>query len=153
MNMVMKLTKELFENVIAYIFSEPGAMGAGGYIKCLNSNGDTFSVCYLDETTGWEKIKENFEGINGCKFNGPHRNAFYSANVLAIGRNDDIVTTIKEGWREICFDCGHHFVCKEEYASGFIDFFEGMESYEIILYGMDKITKANFVDVLKSNIS
>ena len=101
MNMVMKLTKELFENVIAYIISEPGAMGAGGYIECLNSNGDTFSVCSLDEATGWEKIKENFEGINGCKFNGPHRNAFYSANVLAIGRNDDIVTTIKEGWRDM----------------------------------------------------
>lgn len=146
----MKLTKELFEDVIAYIFSEPGAMGAGGYVKCLNSNGDTFYVCYLDEETSWEVLKENFDGINGCSFNGPHRNAFYSANVFVLGGNDDVVTTIKEGWREICFDCGNHFVCKEEYARGFIDFFEGMEDFEIICEGMGKIKEANFVDQLES---
>lgn len=148
--MVMKLTKELFENVIAYVFSEPGAMGAGGFIECLNSDGDMFSVCYLSEETSWEKIKANFDGINACRFNGPHKNAFYSSSVLRLGGNDDVITTIKEGWREVCFDCGHHFVCKEEYARVFIDFFEGMSGCEIICEGMEKIKEANLVEQLDS---
>lgn len=39
----MKLTKELFKDVIAYIFAEPGAMGAGGCIECLRLSGELFS--------------------------------------------------------------------------------------------------------------
>ena len=68
----MKLTKQLFEDVIAYIFAEPGAMGASGVIECLKVTGETFKVCYLDEKTNWKLVKENFDAINGCKFNGPH---------------------------------------------------------------------------------
>lgn len=146
----MKLTKELFEDVVAYIFAEPGAMGASGVIECLKVTGDTFNVCYLDEETNWELIKENFAAINGCKFNGPHRKAYYSANVLVLGGNDDIVTTINDGWREICFDCGNHFVCKEEYARGFIKFFEGMDGCQIICDGMEKIQDEHFVEKLDS---
>ena len=145
----MKLSKELFEDVIAYIFAEPGAMGAGGCIECLTSNGDTFFFSYLDEETNWELVKENFEGINGCKFNGPYRNAHFSANLICIGGSDDeIITTIKEGWREGCFDVGNHFVCKEEYANAFIEFFEGMKGYEIICDGIRKIQKEKFVEKL-----
>ena len=146
----MKLTKELFEDVVAYIFAEPGAMGASGVIECLKATGEIFNVCYLDEETNWELVKENFKAINGCKFNGPHRKAFYSANVLVIGGDDDIVTTINDGWREICFDCGNHFVCKEEYARGFIKFFDGMEGYQIICEGMKKIQDEHFVKKLDS---
>lgn len=31
----MELTKTLFEDVVAYMISEPGAMGAAGRIECL----------------------------------------------------------------------------------------------------------------------
>lgn len=146
----MTLTKELFEDVVAYIIAEPGAMGASGELECLKSTGETFCVCYLDEETNWELIKENFEAINGCKFNGPHRDAVYSADVLVFGGGDDIVTTINDGWREICFDCGNHFVCKEEYACGFIELFEGMDGCQIICEGMEKIKKEHFVEKLNS---
>lgn len=144
----MKLEKDLFNNVIAYIFGEPGAMGANGMIECLNNTGEVFRICYFDKETSWEKVKECFDGINGCKFNGPDRKAFFSANFLVIGGSKDIVTTIKEGWREICFDCGNHFVCKEEYAHGFIEFFMGMEGYQIICDGMEKIKKEKFYEKL-----
>ena len=40
----MKLTKNLFEDVVAYIFAEPGAMGAAGSIECLKSNGESFRL-------------------------------------------------------------------------------------------------------------
>ena len=89
----MKLEKDLFDDVIAYIIGEPGAMGANGIIECLNSTGEVFHICYLDEETSWEKIKECFDGING--FNGPDRKSFFSTNILVLG-DDDIVTTIKE---------------------------------------------------------
>ena len=49
----MKLTKELFEDVVAYIFAEPGAMGASGVIECLKATGEIFNICYLDEETNW----------------------------------------------------------------------------------------------------
>lgn len=144
----MKLSKELFEDVVAYIFAEPGAMGAGGEIECLKATGETFNVCYLNEETNWKLVKENFKAINGCRFNGPHRKAFYSANVLVFGGDEDIVTTINDGWREICFDCGNHFVCKEEYARGFIKFFEGMDGCQIICEGMKKIQDEHFIEKL-----
>lgn len=47
----MKLTKNLFEDVVAYIFAEPGAMGAAGSIECLKSNGESFIFFYIDEET------------------------------------------------------------------------------------------------------
>ena len=144
----MKLEKDLFDDVIAYIIGEPGAMGANGIIECLNSTGEVFHICYLDEETSWEKIKKCFDGINGCKFNGPDRKSFFSTNILVLGGDYDIVTTIKEGWREICFDCGNHFVCKEEYAHGFIEFFMGLEGYQIICDGMEKIKKEKFCEKL-----
>ena len=43
----MKLTKNLFEDVVAYIFAEPGAMGAAGSIECLKSNGESFIFFYI----------------------------------------------------------------------------------------------------------
>ena len=145
----MKLTKELFEDVIAYIFAEPGAMGAGGDIECLKLSGEPFFFSYLDEESNWKLVKENFEGINGCKFNGPHRDVVNSANILCLGSFDDeIVTTIKEGWREVCFDAGNHFVCKAEYADAFAKFFDGMEGYEIICDGFRKIQNEKFIETL-----
>lgn len=109
----MKLTKKLFEDVVAYIFAEPGAMGAAGSIECLKSNGESFIYFYIDEETNWQKTKECFDGINGCKFNGPHPKTFYKESLLSLGGNDDIVTRIKLGWKEIAFDAGNHFVCKK----------------------------------------
>ena len=124
----MKLTKNLFEDVVAYIFAEPGAMGAAGSIECLKSNGESFIFFYIDEETNWQKTKECFDGINGG--------------------NDDIVTKIKPGWKEIAFDAGNHFVCKKEYSRGFIEFFSGMKPYEIIVDGMNKIKKEHFYEKL-----
>lgn len=83
------------------------------------------------------------------KFNGPHKDVFYSGECFRIGGSNDIVTTINNGWREICFDCGNHFICKEEYAQGFIDLFKGMECFEIICDGVETIQATNFADKLE----
>lgn len=144
----MELTKKLFEDVVAYIISEPGAMGAAGSIECLKKDGKIFSFSYLDEETSWEKTKECFDGINGCTFNGPHSKTFYKENLFIFGGDDGIVTRIKPGWKEIAFDAGNHFVCKKVYSRGFIEFFTGMEPYKIILHGMNKIKKEHFYEKL-----
>lgn len=114
----------------------------------LKKNGEVFSFSYLDEETNWEKTKECFDGINGCKFNGPHPKTFYKENLFVLGGSDGIVTRIKPGWKEIAFDAGNHFVCKKVYSRGFIEFFMDMEPYKIILYGMDKIEKECFYEKL-----
>lgn len=67
-------------------------MGAAGSIECLKSNGESFIFFYIDEETNWQKTKECFDGINGCKFNGPHPKTFYKESLLSLGGNDEIVT-------------------------------------------------------------
>lgn len=58
----MKLEKDLFDDVIAYIIGEPGAMGANGIIECLNSTGEVFHICYFDEETSWERLRSVLMG-------------------------------------------------------------------------------------------
>ena len=140
----MKLTKDLFKDVIAYIFSEPGAMGSPGDVEFINSDGTTFVVCYMSSESSWDNLKENFEEINRCKFNGPYKDALFYGDCIRIAGSNDIVTTINAGWRELCFDSGNHFVCKEEYVQIFIDLFMGMESYEIICNGVNMIQESNY---------
>ena len=102
----------------------------------------------LSESGSGQGISECFDGINGCKFNGPHPKTFYKESLLSLGGNDEIVTKIKPGWKEIAFDAGNHFVCKKEYSRGFIEFFSGMKPYEIIVDGMNKIKKEHFYEKL-----
>lgn len=136
----MELNKQMFESVVAYVFAEPGAMGLHGTIECLNERGESFLINYLEEEDTWERLKECFEGVRGAKFNGPHKKAIFAPRVLVLGGSeDDPVTTAPDGWRFIAFDCGNHFVCREEYARGFIDLFMGMEPTDIILHGFEKV--------------
>lgn len=45
------MNKEMFNDVFVFAFSEPGAMGTGGYIDCITDKGERFSICYLSEET------------------------------------------------------------------------------------------------------
>lgn len=142
------IDNKTFENVIAYIFSELGAMGENGTIECLEKSGERFSVDYRNEETEWEKIKECWPAINGCKFNGPDEQASIIPFLIFLGTDYGPCTHINDGWKEICFDCGNHFVVKEEFADKFLEFFKDMEGFMIICDGMDKIEEEKFVETL-----
>lgn len=137
----MKLTKELFHDVVAFVFSEPGAMGCAGTIRFLRANGQSFFIDYLEGNT-WSLLKETFSGVKEAVFNGPNPLTPYVANVFALGGSpDDPKPKNAEGWHEIAFDCGNHMSVRREYARGFINLFAGKEPTEIILDGFDIIRK------------
>lgn len=58
----MKLEKDLFDDVIAYIIGEPGAMGANGIIECLNSTGKYFIFVILTKKQVGKRLRSVLMG-------------------------------------------------------------------------------------------
>ena len=83
-------------------------------------------IGWLQENMGKNEAEEIFGDINGCEFDGPN-------------------SIIKEGWQEICYYEGYHFVCKDEYAEKFREFFDGWNSSRIVINGIYDIAKSNIV--------
>ena len=69
--MANKLTKEMFQEVIAFFVSEWGAMGPNGTMGFYTRSGEYFQVNYLSEETPYQKVKEYFPALQGCCWNGP----------------------------------------------------------------------------------
>ena len=53
--MANKLTKEMFQEVIAFFVSEWGAMGPNGTMGFYTRSGEYFQVNYLSEETPYQK--------------------------------------------------------------------------------------------------
>ena len=140
----MKLTKELFEDVIVYRMSEPGAMGYGGVIEFLKKSGESFELNYLSEATPWEEIKKFFPAIKGCRFNGRPMGEENSSGEIVIGA-DGALTKVNFGWKLMYLDFGHHMVCKEQYFSTLKEVFKDMDNCEIAFNGIEKLKEVNFV--------
>ena len=112
----MKLNKILFQDVIIYRVSEPGAMGPSGTITCFSKDGESFTLDYTSAETPWEEIKKCFPAIDGCRFDGPTKQEEPFINLIVIGRRlDDESTHVNEGWKHMWLDFGNHLVCREEY--------------------------------------
>ena len=67
--MANKLTKEMFQDVIAFFVSEWGAMGPNGTMGFYTRSGEYFQVNYLSEETPYQKVKEYFPALQGCCWN------------------------------------------------------------------------------------
>lgn len=145
--MNMELTKELFKDIIAYRLSEPGAMGPARTIEFLKRTGESFEIDYGQEETSWEKVKENFEEINGCIFNGPMKNEVASSNTIIIGMSENeenAYTKIRPGWKHFYLDFGNHLVVKNEYYLEFRDIFKGVENIDRTFDWIKIIHKTDF---------
>lgn len=129
----MELTKELFKDIIAYRLSEPGAMGPARTIEFLKRTGESFEIDYGQEETSWKKVKENFEEMNRCIFNGPMKNEVTSSNTIIIGMSENeenAYTKIRPGWKHFYLDFGNHLVVKNEYFLEFRDIFKNVENID-----------------------
>lgn len=112
------------KDVIAYVYGELGAARLDEIVfRCLKASGENFGVSQL---RNFEELKKIFGDINGCEFDGPN-------------------SIIKEGWQEICYYEGYHFVCKDEYAEKFRKFFDGWNSSRIVINGIYDIAKSNII--------
>ena len=145
----MRLTNELFNDVIAYRMSEPGAMGPSGSLAILKKNGESFEFDYLSDKTPWEEIKKCFPSIVGCRFNGPMENEMRISQEIVIGGFGE-PTRINAGWKHFYLDFGNHLVCKEEYYEKLENIFKGFRN-SAIAYGWTEILKeAGFVQNLNN---
>lgn len=109
------LEREMFKDIVAFTFSEPGAMGANGMMTFYRKNGESFTVNYLSNETPYGKIKELFPELKECYWNGPMRKEPAAFKTIVIGGSpDDKETTIPKGWRHIYLDFGNHLTVKAE---------------------------------------
>ena len=60
------MNKEMFNDVFAFAFSEPGAMGAGGYIDCMTTSGSRFDICYCSMRHQGVRGKNVFRCLGRC---------------------------------------------------------------------------------------
>ena len=140
----MKLTNELFNDVIAYRMSEPGAMGPSGSLAILKKNGESFEFDYLSDKTPWEEIKRCFPGINGCRFNGPMIDEKRGEGELVIGGFGKS-TTVNPGWKHFYLDFGNHLVCKEEYYEKLEKTFKGFDNIDITFDWIKILNESGFI--------
>ena len=145
--MNVELTKELFKDIIAYRLSEPGAMGPARTIEFLKRTGESFEIDYGQEETSWDKVKENFEEINGCVFSGPRKNEAYTLFPIPKGfcyDDGNAHTKIRPGWKHFYLDFGNHLVVKNEYFLEFRDIFKNVENIDRTFDWVKIIHKTDF---------
>lgn len=91
-----ELSKELFNDVVVFFESEPGAMGPSGTLEFLKKNGEHFYVDYIGEETPFSLLKELFpEGLEGACFNGH-------------------MTKLPDAFRHIYLDFGNHLCVRKD---------------------------------------
>lgn len=109
------LTKEMFENIVAISFSEPGAMGANGDMTFYRESGDCFTINVLSNATSYSKVKEMFPVLKDYYWNEPMITESAAMRTIVIGgSSDDKETCIAKGWRHIYLDFAHHPTVKQE---------------------------------------
>ena len=92
--MANKLTKEMFQDVIAFFVSEWGAMGPNGTMGFYTRSGEYFQVNYLSEETPYQKVKEYFPALQGCCWNGPMKTDRAFPFTIVIGDDAGESTTL-----------------------------------------------------------
>lgn len=116
------MNKEQFNDVFVFAFSEPGAMGAGGYIHCITDKGNRFSICYLSDDTPWNEVKNCFPMLKECCFNGPMKNRPSSKPEIVIyldDKNMDKETKVAAGWKHMYMGAGNHLVIREDHYKAY----------------------------------
>ena len=128
---VNKLTKEMFDGVIAFSFSEVGAMGPRGTMGFYTKSGKHFQVDYLSKETAYKKVKECFPTLKGCYWNGPMKNEFASLSTIVIGADSSESTRISEGYKHLYLDMGNHLCVQKELFRYVKNLFGDMRNSEI----------------------
>lgn len=139
------LKKEMFENVAAFSFSEPGAMGANGTMTFYRETGESFTINYLSEETPYSEIKELFPVLKECYWNGSMRAESAALRTIVIGGSpEDKETCIPKDWRHIYLDFGNHLTVKRGVYRFVKDLFEEKENCEITFRWTGMLDKAEF---------
>jgi len=109
-----EIKNEMFENVVAFSLSEPGAMGPAGIMCVLNQNGNIYHFNFLSEETPYSKIKEYFPLLEVCYWNGPMIGEFEGQGVVCLGRNNSFSTKIPSNFYHLYLDLGNHLCIRKD---------------------------------------
>lgn len=139
-----KIDKNMFEDIVVFSVSEPGAMGP--LDMCFyRRNGETFNLDYKSEETPYSMIKEYFPVLRDCYWDGPMKNETVASGTIVIGGSaDDRETCVAEGWRHIYLDYGNHLAVKKELYHAVKDILRGKDNCEITFYWPDMLANASF---------
>ena len=140
--MANKLTKEMFQDVIAFFVSEWGAMGPNGTMGFYTRSGEYFQVNYLSEETPYQKVKEYFPALQGCCWNGPMKTDRAFPFTIVIGDDAGESTRIPDGYRHIYLDMGNHLCVREELFGYVKKFFQDKENVELTFGWQDILAEA-----------
>ena len=139
------LEKEMFDDIVVFSVSEPGAMGPGGVMTFYKKNGECFSVDYLSETTPYASIKNLFPVLRECYWDGPMSTELAAARTIIIGdSSDDKETCVPEGWRHIYLDFGNHLAVKKEFYQAVKEVFGDKSNCDITFWWADMLDGAYF---------
>ena len=145
-NHMNEINAEMFEQIIIFSLSEPGAMGPNGHMTFLNKSGKHFTVDYTYEGTSYQKIKELFPELRAYRWFGPMKSEMLAAPTIVIGGSaDEPETKVAEGWKHIYLDYGNHLAVKEEYYSEVKKLFLDKENRDITFYWPEMIVSSNFI--------
>lgn len=137
----VELCKEVFEDVIAFSMSEPGAMDPHN-MTFLKSNGEFFYVDYMFEDT-YSILKEAFPALKECYWNGPMRSEAAAVTTIVIG-GEGQETRIPRGWRHIYLDFGNHLPVKEALYGEAREILQGKDNCEITFDWVKILSAAGF---------
>lgn len=140
------LTKEMFENIVAFSFSEPGAMGANGNMTFYRESGDCFTIDVLSNATSYSKVKEMFPLLKAYfGEEGPMRTESAAMRTIVIGGSlDDKETCIAKGWRHIYLYFAHHLTVIQEVYRFIIDILKEKANPEVTFRWTEILNEADF---------
>ena len=142
--MSKELTKKLFEDVVVFFFSVPGAMGLHN-MSFYKKSGESFSVDYLSNETPYGLLKELFPVLQDCYWDGPMRGEKEAEGTFVFGReNDGRETHVAAGWKHMYLNYGNHLAIREELYDEVVHLFKGIGMSVITFDWIDILERAGF---------
>lgn len=127
----MKLCKDLLRDIVAFSFSEPGAMGLRD-MTFYKSTGESFTVDYMSDDVSYSKLKEYFPVLQDCYWNGPMKTEVAHFTTIVIGgAPTDKETKVAKGWSHIYLDFGNHLTVNTEFYDTVKEIIQGKDNCDI----------------------
>ncbi len=106
-------------DIIAFVLTEPGAMGMGGLFACITNKKEYAEYNYVNGDISYLELCQLFPIINKCVFNGAMPFDVVQDDGVIITNNANRKSTyVPEDWKHIYMKYGRHLVIREEYYDG-----------------------------------
>ena len=134
------MNKKMFEDIVIFFVSEPGAMGPND-MTFYKKSGEYFTIDYNSDKTPYSELREAFPLLKECYWNGPARTEKEQLGTVVIGASyADGETHVAPGWKHIYLDFGNHLAVREELYEIVLDMLGEYDNCKIT-FGWTEILK------------